>query len=664
MSAPTLARPAFAAASPHAAIPEARAQFVAGNFATALQIASDVLKKDPRSFNARILLGELALAKGGGSVAEKMFREAHALRPQDSTAECWLAEALFAQGKLKEAADVLVPLVRQRSRDSFAPVVLAKVAERSGNFAAAEAAFRLALEDKPNEVARLIALTEFLRRRGRLNDAAELVERRLKAQPNDLSALIELSKLRLDQKDVAAAKQLLRQALHQDSKSSEAAGLLGDILKRECRLDEALIMHRRSVGCIEDNLPSVPRIGRKVLFIAQTPSSWQSLASVYDAFAADPNWEVTVVGVPFLHCHFSTVEEQNAIFGFLRARNIPHVRWNEFELTSGCADVAFFYIPYEETLPRGWKIADFLRVVPRLVYVPYAFVTGAGDENARGQFNLFLQQRAWLIFAPGGQNKALFARYCATGDAHVIVTGLPKIDPLIEPDKLRDAEFERFAAGRKIVFWNPHFDIRPDGTPFGRGYSTFLRWQDFLLQEFARRPRTAFVIRPHPLFLSSIVKRGIWNEDDVSRFLKRVNEAGNVLIDSRPDYLAVFASSAAMISDASSLLMEFASMGKPLLYLRNPTGPGLNETEAFVRDYCATAEAEEEIVHFLDEIASESDPRTEARREACSVFIHTPPQGAGRAIKGAVEERLLTESTVTPGRGDVVTEVSLQCSIV
>jgi len=646
MPAATLARPTQEPISPEVAISEARAQYAGGNLAAALQAASDVLKKDPYSFQARVLLGELALAKGGAALAEKMFRDAHVLRPQDNVTECWLAEALFAQGKLKEAADILIPLVRQRSRDSFAPVVLAKVAERSGNFTAAEAALRMAVEDRPNDTVRLGALLQFFKRRGRVNDAVLLIERRFNARPDEVFAGLELAKLRIEKNDILGAEQLLRRVMQKNPTSAEAAGLLGDVLKRQRRLDEALVMHRRSVGCVDSNLPTVSRGRRKVLFIAQTPSSWQSLASVYDSFTADPTWEVTVVGVPFLHCHFSTVEEQNAIFSFLQSRNIPFVRWSEFELTSGCADVAFFYIPYEETLPRGWQMADFLRVVPRLVYVPYAFVTGAGEENARGQFNLFLQQRAWLIFAPGSQNKALFSRYCATGDAHVVVAGLPKIDALREPAKLRDSEFERFAADRKIVFWNPHFDMRPDGTEFGRGYSTFLRWQEFLLQEFARRPELAFVIRPHPLFLSSIVKRGIWTAEDVSRFLQRVKEAGNVLIDSRPDYLAVFASSAAMISDASSLLMEFASMGKPLLYLRNPTGPGLNETEAFIRDYCATAQAENEIAYFLDGIAAGPDPRTAARREAASVFIHTPPEGAGQAIKAAVEKRILAECSL------------------
>src|SRR5690606_3451150 len=90
-----------------ASITAARAQLAQGNEAGALALACEVLKNEPQSFHARILLGELALTKGGGPLAEQMGREAVGLRPGDPQAVRLLAEALLVQSRLKEAADLL-----------------------------------------------------------------------------------------------------------------------------------------------------------------------------------------------------------------------------------------------------------------------------------------------------------------------------------------------------------------------------------------------------------------------------------------------------------------------------------------------------------------------------------------------------------------------------
>jgi hypothetical protein len=230
----------------------------------------------------------------------------------------------------------------------------------------------------------------------------------------------------------------------------------------------------------------------------------------------------------------------------------------------------------------------------------------------------------------------------------VDVTGHPKTDALQQLERSIDPQLEAFAAGRKLVCWNPHFDVRPDGSAYGTGYSTFSRWYNFLLEEFARRPDMAFLIRPHPLLFASLVQRRIFTPEQVSAFRGRCAAAGNIQIDTRPSYLPAFASSAAMLSDFSTFVLEYPATGKPLLYLSNPYSAEV-EGDLSVGDYCPPCESEAGIVAFLDQVKAGHDPEAAARTAAFQARLSMPPGGVGPAIKRAIESRLRLEQALAAG---------------
>jgi tetratricopeptide (TPR) repeat protein/2-polyprenyl-3-methyl-5-hydroxy-6-metoxy-1,4-benzoquinol methylase len=553
-------------------VAQARALFRQGDLNGALALGRAALEVDPRSIEARVLLGELALARQRAPLAEKLFAQAAALRPGDFALQTLLAAALVAQQKLAAAGDVLA--------------------------------------------------------------------RVLKVQPQFLPAQLALARLRLAEHQPAAAEAALREAVRRHPGVPEAARELGDFLKRHGRVLEALDWHRRALGCSDEVRRVDPTTGPvRVAFLVQHPQGWTSLESVWRTMQGDTAFETTIIAAPYQH-PYPTEGGPDAIFGFLEKAGVPFVPWTEVPLRPGFADIVFVQNPYDVTRPPPLHVPALLKLVPRLAYVPYGIEIGGGERNATMQHDQPLQQLAWAVFARSARHKAMFARHCRTGDAHVTVTGHPKMDAVRDLAQLPpDEEFARVARGRKIVFWNPQFDLKPDGT----GYSTFLIWETFLLAEFARRQDLAFVIRPHPLFFGTLEKRGLWNADQVADFLARVERAGNVLIDRRASYLPVFAASAAMLSDASSFLLEYAATGKPLLYLHNPRGPQLNADGEFVGAHCATAATEADIAAFLTAVATADDPLAAERMAAYAEFMHRPPAGAGAAIRDAIKARLEDE---------------------
>ena len=562
------------------------------------------------------------------------------------------ARVLFAKGNLKAALDLARAALARDNRCVEALVLLGEIALAREGGVVAEKVFRQALLLRPQDPAIGVLLGDALRVQGKLEPAAECLERVLRARPHELAALLALARLRQAQPQPELAEAVLRDAVQHHAASPIAAQELGDFLKRDGRVLEGLGWHRRALGWTDDIAPVSSDGRRSVVFVAQHASTWSSMASVFEAFRADPKWETILVALPYNHPYLPKPEDRTAIFSFLEKEGIPHVRWEDFRLEPGCADVLFLQNPYDVTRPAGWTVPDLLRSVPRLAYAPYAIEIGGTIEDATNQFNLPLQNLGWAIFARSEEHRALFARHGRVGNAHVIATGHPKFDLLCHlADRPVDAELAAFAGDRPVVLWNPHFDIRPDGS----GYSTFLTWWKFLPEEFARRPDLALVIRPHPLFFTTLEARKLLTREQIDDFLARCAAAGNIRIDRSPTYLDVFARADALISDGASFLIEYGVTGKPVCYLHNSRGPLAHlhyEVDLdFVRKECAWAESETDIRGFLDQVKRAGGVIDAERVAKAQRLLSVNPLGAGWTIKRAVEARLEAETELEAAVG-------------
>ena len=555
------------------------------------------------------------------------------------------ARSAFERGDYREALRLAQAALKADHRSIAALAVLGDVALLK-DATMAENIFRQALQIAPHDATLSAGLGEALLGQNKSREAGKVLRAAAAGDPRNLRVLTATARWHEREGRFDEAAVALRLAVPLAPATAAACLGLGHAFKRCGCLPEALGRYRRAVG-VETPIAAVDPAAKpvRIALLVQYPQGWTSIRSVWEAFRDDPQFATTIIACP--NRPPNQVEGgSNAIYGFLEQQGVLFTRWTDFRFEPGFADVLFIQLPYDITRPTPLHGSELLKLVPRLAYVPYALEIGGGAENINLLTNLPLHQFAWAVFARSARHKAAFARSCASGDAHVVVTGHPKMDALRGLAAARDAELERFIAGRKMVIWNPHYDARPDGSEWGTGYSTFLRWWRFLPGEFGRRQDLAFVIRPHPLFFDTLKQRQLMTAEQVDEFLARCSAAGNVQIDRRSSYLPVFAASAAMMSDASSFVLEYAATGHPLLYLHNPHGPGLNADGAFVRDHCATAQTEAEIAAFLDDLAAGRDEHGDERRAAYrSEFMHLPAEGAGEAIKQAVLARLRTEAS-------------------
>ncbi|MEO7412802.1 MAG: methyltransferase domain-containing protein, partial [Opitutaceae bacterium] len=627
--------------------------------------AREALAADEHCVDALLIMAELAFGAGNADLARKMVGKAASVEPGSARVQQWknLVEAPakknllgskelvagwghFKRQEWNTAVDCGVRALQADQKNVGAYHLLGLVCLKVGKIKEAVDMFRAATEFAPGDAGYWHYLGTALRAAGQMQEAANAFSQALKRDAVHGSALMALAEVLLLTNAASEAGELLEAVLARDPANSTALMWLGHVRKRQGRLNEALRLHRQSAGAVEPTVPRALNTKPRVVFVIQHGPMWTSLSSVYAAFAADDAWETFLVAVPYLGTFCEGNHDKSlAVLDFLESEKLPYVRWDEFKLEPGCADILFLPKPHDHTRPSEWQAANLLKFVPRLAYVPYGLEIGGGDANADIQWNLPLQQLAWMVFARSERQKKHYAAHCLCGDAHLAVTGHPKLDAIRDLASWRAPDLEAAIGGRKMVLWNPQYDVRPDGTEFGAGYSTFMRWWVFLPAEFARRPGLVLVIRPHPIFFAILRQRSILTEEQIEVFFARCTAAGNIIIDQRASYLPAFASSHALISDASSFLLEYPATGRPLLYLRNPRGPGLNADGEFITRHSYIAETDQEMRTFLDMVESGADPRADERRRAYPEFMHLPAGGVGAAVKRAIENRLASEST-------------------
>lgn len=396
-----------------------------------------------------------------------------------------------------------------------------------------------------------------------------------------------------------------------------------------------------------DVLPLLPQEKIRLAFIAQHPTTWPGTRSIWAAASQDPRFAPTVVLTPFRHILF-TPEQIAQTYDDMRQclirENVPYCESLNFDPVSERPHVTFVQNPYEETRPTALKIDSLIKSGSRLAYVPYGLEMGGGDWNLRAQFNSPLHRKAWRVFSRSERHKAMFGRHCRIGNRHVVVTGHPKFDSRgMETQRPDLAQLQAKIAGRRVILWTPHFSA--GGEP---AWSTFDRYGAFILKEAHLRPDLFLLVRPHPLFFSSMRQKQIWNEEDERLFRDTISQASNMALDDSPNYYESFSLSDGLMADVGSFLLEYLPTGKPLMYLHLPNGIGLNDDGEELVTYLYKAQTNDDIASFMDMVGRGEDPKGAERARITPEFLYGLETNVGTTICNHIAQSLATESAPEP----------------
>jgi len=393
----------------------------------------------------------------------------------------------------------------------------------------------------------------------------------------------------------------------------------------------------------------------RVLLAIQHTSVWPSLRSVYIALKKIPEIEVRVIKSPFIHTAEDQIKQLNELNELFKKENITLETLAENLVYSFKPHLIFLQNPYDSTRIRLLHSHNLQSLGIRTAYIPYGIEMGGGAENIQNQFSTDVQKQAWRVFLRSNRNRAMYAKHCAVGDSHTVVTGHPKFDnqqnfvsyPI-------SAQLKTKIAGRKVVLWSPHFSV---GLP--ASWSTYRIYNQMIMQQVEARPDVFFIIRPHPLFFKEMLRQQVWNESGEVEFRKLCAEKDNLWLDENADYMESFAASNAIMTDVGSFLLEYLPTKNPIMYLHHPEGFGLNDDGDLV-DHYYRANLPEDIPPFIDMVSKGQDPMREERIGVTDEYLFGLDGKAGQRIADYIVEELSKELSETEWHPNPLSEEALQ----
>ncbi len=307
------------------------------------------------------------------------------------------------------------------------------------------------------------------------------------------------------------------------------------------------------------------RIGQKKLsegtkkirvgFLVQMKEVWDKQAPVYEKLNADSRFSASLIVVPPYDSRISAYSsgEYEELLRFLKTKypamdiRKAYGKKHWEDLSSMGFDYIFFPRDWERELPPAYHTKEVIKYA-KTCYIPYGIGGFRYDRLFYYKRSFFLS--LYINFCNSKEEADLFPR---SRYKHNIFLGLPVIDNSI-------ARQPGAAVDSKTILWTPRWTFEDM-----YGGTTFFAYKDKILSLKTKIPDINLILRPHPLTFKNALRLGKMTERDIEEYKNSVKKHG-ASFDTNEMVGDTFRQTGILITDYSSIILEFFLSGKPVIY--------------------------------------------------------------------------------------------------
>lgn len=378
----------------------------------------------------------------------------------------------------------------------------------------------------------------------------------------------------------------------------------------------------------------------EILFLPYKYSMWDCMESIWEEAKCDVSCNCHIVPIPYYD------KNSDGSFGMEHyegnAFPMKIENFNSYHLETEQPDIIYFHNPYDgynfvTSVAPDFYAQELAKHTKMLVYVPYAISGFTADyKNLQGLSNSAGCHFADKIIL---HSKELKAGYMANGvrAEKIAVLGTPKIDAVIKKAKVEiTCEWKEKIADRKVILLNT-------------GIATLLRKEGWLLTIkdimyfLMNHPRIFLIWRPHPLQDATIGSMRPQEAESYNQILALMDQADNIIKDPSTDPYPAIGVSDGLISDYSSILLQYAFTGKPALSLDNSRSCRKKYVFCdFFSNYFL--EDDDTVESFVDMIINNTDQRMEERLRYARNSVLNGDGTSGMKIHKYIKKIVLIKS--------------------
>lgn len=361
----------------------------------------------------------------------------------------------------------------------------------------------------------------------------------------------------------------------------------------------------------------------RIVFIVQRTEVFNSVRTIFELAVASDRCEVYLLPIP--RCDTKQkglrIDTYATVVEFCRQLHAGVVidTYNAetemyFDLAQIMPDYIFLNVPYTDLYPETYSI-EKLTSIAKVCYVPYGYALSNsnryGNLYSLGLSNKLLQNVDFL-FADSRSTytycrRKMWLRNLLYGNS-LFELGFPRFDS-IKVDSARHMT--------KNILWLPRWTSEKQSNTYNLP-SHFFMYKDLLPQYAEERQDGYLVVRPHPLAFQNYIEKGSMTVQEVQTYKNRIIASPWVRLDEKPSYDEALDQADVLVTDYSSIIIEYVYRGKPVIYCGEkedlaPEASYLTDTFYYVNSW-------EQLHKTLNDLYIGIDPQREKRSIAVEKF--------------------------------------------
>ncbi len=362
----------------------------------------------------------------------------------------------------------------------------------------------------------------------------------------------------------------------------------------------------------------------RVLFLGQCIAAWNKMEDIYQKMSEMSEFQAILLAVPEdIH------NINNDVYRFFFDKygdKVVNARENDdwVDLRKFQPDYVFYQRPYDQYLPQLYRSGEVSKYT-KVCFVNYGFELLENLKSISFTKTFFRNVSIYFAEEVFGQefNVKRFKKSHAAGYRKSVNVGYPILD--------------RFAKGAKTTIekhnfcflWTPRWSEDKE-----LGGSNFLKYKDSIISFMEQHPEYHLIFRPHPMTFSHFVSIGKMTAEQAREYISRYETNENMEYNNTADYLDIFQRADVMVTDVSSVMVEYFVMRKPIILCKTEFTP--NSFFKKLMEGIYIAQSWEQVEEILDMLARGSDPLRQKREELVEELFGTTMEHAVESIMGTL----------------------------
>ena len=376
----------------------------------------------------------------------------------------------------------------------------------------------------------------------------------------------------------------------------------GKAIRRLFRYPLSLYEDYRSVFYLMKNqrLKRTSNSVIRVAFLVQMAEVWDKEEPVYESLKKNSKFEVKLIVIPPFNRILNSVEKvyNNNYFLKRYPEAIPAYFQGKWIDLKDKFDYFFYQRPYDSYLPKKYQSRNLVKYA-KCCYIPYGFCGSDNfDETLTGK-NFF--RNIYFAFLESGYYSNLLNRkFESTKKLHNFENiGYPALSPYFSIASSKTY---------KRILWTPRWSY--DSLIGG---SHFIEYKETINQLATIYPDITLTFRPHPLLFEELVVKDLMSDSEIEDYFHKIAQL-NIKYDKGEPIFETFENTDILITDYSSIIIQFFITGRPIIYCESINIP-LNETYLKLAEGMYVAKSDKDILKFMNELQHGNDYLFDKRKE-------------------------------------------------